>query len=192
MKWFTSDQHFGHVNVIKYCNRPFKDVDEMNQELVRRHNAVVAPDDEVFHLGDFSLSKAQVGLYLPQLNGKHTLVMGNHDHCHMACAKNVNRQSRMVGEYHRMGFQEIMASGQLNIDGQQVILNHLPYSGDNVGMPERYQQYRSPNNGLWLLHGHVHTAWKQRDRMINVGVDQWDFTPVSITEIIELIRKGPV
>ena len=54
--WFTSDTHFDHKNIIKYCNRPFKDIDEMNAELERRWNAVVAPGDRVFHLGDFAFT----------------------------------------------------------------------------------------------------------------------------------------
>ena len=53
--WFTSDTHFSHCNIIKYCNRPFKDVDEMNKILIQNWNNVVRPDDIVWHLGDFAL-----------------------------------------------------------------------------------------------------------------------------------------
>ena len=78
--FFTSDTHFFHTNIIKYCSRPFKDVDEMNAELISRWNAVVGKDDIVWHLGDFAFgNKNHVSEILPKLNGNINLVMGNHD-----------------------------------------------------------------------------------------------------------------
>lgn len=213
--WFTSDQHFDHANVIKYCNRPFtrhsdalaedillnraeetvqaefdaaraKDVQEMNAELIRRHNVCVKPGDRVYHLGDFSLSRAALP-YLKQLNGKHTLVMGNHDHCHPAHAKSNVKQMRMVQEYHAAGFDEIMLSGKMEIGGVTVLLNHMPYSGDTHESEDRYKKYRPIDTGGWLLHGHVHQHWMKRGKQINVGVDVWAFAPVSEEELIALI-----
>jgi len=58
--WFTADQHFGHKNIIGYSGRPFADVEEMTEELVRRHNACVAPEDTTYHVGDFSLDERKV------------------------------------------------------------------------------------------------------------------------------------
>lgn len=78
--WFTADQHFGHENIIKYCNRPFKSVEHMDMEMIRRWNERVAEEDTVYHLGDFAfrwVMKPQD--YLDQLNGQVTIIMGNHD-----------------------------------------------------------------------------------------------------------------
>lgn len=79
--FFTSDTHFNHANVIKYCGRPFASVEEMNREMIARWNAVVRPEDIVYHLGDFALGKAsEWPAFLRQLNGaKKILVIGNHD-----------------------------------------------------------------------------------------------------------------
>ena len=60
MVYFTGDEHYGHRNVIKYCNRPFQDVDEMDREIIKRHNEVVGDDDTVYHLGDFTINKKKI------------------------------------------------------------------------------------------------------------------------------------
>ena len=80
--FFTSDQHFGHANIIAYSGRPFRDVAHMTEELVARHNAVVTDADDVWHLGDFSLDERLVARVLSRLRGRHHLVAGNHDTCH--------------------------------------------------------------------------------------------------------------
>lgn len=79
--FFTSDTHFNHANVIKYCARPFASVDEMNRVMIERWNAVVKPEDTVYHLGDFALGKAsEWPVFLQQLNGiRKILIIGNHD-----------------------------------------------------------------------------------------------------------------
>jgi calcineurin-like phosphoesterase family protein len=75
--WITSDHHFNHKNIIRHADRPYLDVDQMNRDLIRRWNAVVAPDDVVYHLGDFAWSDPQP--FLDQLNGRVLAVLGNHD-----------------------------------------------------------------------------------------------------------------
>ena len=79
--FFTSDTHFNHANVIKYCGRPFASSDEMNREMIARWNATVGPEDTVYHLGDFALGRfAEAPTILRRLNGtRKILVLGNHD-----------------------------------------------------------------------------------------------------------------
>ena len=78
--FFTSDTHFGHANIINLCNRPFKDVNHMNDMLVENWNSVVTDDDTVFHLGDFALGGSAVwSNVLSRLKGKIYLILGNHD-----------------------------------------------------------------------------------------------------------------
>jgi len=79
--FFTADQHFGHSNILKYCNRPFKDVEEMNATLIQNWNSVVSDNDEVFVLGDFALCKPpEMAAIFKQLNGaRKILIRGNHD-----------------------------------------------------------------------------------------------------------------
>lgn len=81
MKFFiTSDTHFNHANIIKYCNRPFSSVEEMNEALIKNWNEVVSNDDTVLHLGDVALgNKEMAEAIIKRLNGKKILIMGNHD-----------------------------------------------------------------------------------------------------------------
>ena len=80
MSWFISDNHFNHKNIIKYCNRPFSSVEQMNRHMIQCWNNTVQKDDEVFHLGDFGLGRREdLVRIFEQLNGNITLIRGNHD-----------------------------------------------------------------------------------------------------------------
>lgn len=74
-----ADTHFGHGSIIKYCNRPFTDIDAMNEELIKRWNEVVRNQDTVFILGDFAFGKNAISQIAPRLNGTKILIKGNHD-----------------------------------------------------------------------------------------------------------------
>jgi len=76
--YITSDHHFFHGNIIKYCDRPFKDYEEMNDVMIKKWNEVVKEDDIVIHLGDFAF-RGKAYLIRPKLNGTIILVKGNHD-----------------------------------------------------------------------------------------------------------------
>ena len=81
MIFFTADEHYGHTNIIKYCDRPFASAEEMDAEIIKRHNEVVGENDIVYHLGDFTMKgtdKAEV--YIMRLNGKHVFINGSHDY----------------------------------------------------------------------------------------------------------------
>ena len=177
MNFFTSDTHFGHSKVIPYCNRPFKDADEMDAELIRRWNTVVSKDDTVYHLGDFAWRGSTfVSSILPQLNGHKILIMGNHD----------TKFKRH--KWERLGFETAIApyGASVYIKGKPVLMSHFPYK-DMQHDDRRFDDYQHENDGRLLLHGHVHCAWKKNGNMINVGVDQWSFAPVSEDEILKLL-----
>jgi calcineurin-like phosphoesterase family protein len=198
MRWFTSDEHYFHKNIITYSKRPFRDVPEMNEEMIRRHNAVVGPQDEVWHLGDFVM-KGDPGDILSQLNGRHHLVSGNHDKCH----PKHSRAARATREYLAAGFLSVQERTTLTLDGfGRVLLCHMPIRrmdlDDEAKRDVKYLEYRptpdevresAPKTDI-LLHGHVHEKWLRLKGMINVGVDQWDFFPVSEAELVTFIRSG--
>ena len=80
--FFTSDEHYGHTNIIKYCDRPFKNVDDMDTEIIKRHNEVVGDEDIVIHAGDFTMRKnaREAKNYMKRLNGMHIFIRGSHDY----------------------------------------------------------------------------------------------------------------
>jgi calcineurin-like phosphoesterase family protein len=192
-RFFTSDQHFGHVNIIQFCGRPARDIDEMNELIIDNWNNTVGVDDEVWVLGDFALGKIRETLPLVGLlNGTKHLIAGNHDRCWHGHKKGVNSAVR---QYLDAGFTSVEDRGAIvlrDATGFSVgaLLNHFPYTED-ARHADRYSEFRPVDNGSWLIHGHVHTEWLQHGRQINVGTDVWGLTPASEDQIVGLIKQGP-
>jgi hypothetical protein len=114
--FFTSDQHYGHAAVIRYASRPFADVAEMNEALVARFNDRVSPEDETFHLGDFSLDDRLVRDYLPRLNGRHHLIAGNHDACFPKHRKWRNAADRYHRHWSVLNFRDALRIVRARVD----------------------------------------------------------------------------
>jgi len=186
--WFTSDLHFGHENIIDYCNRPFPDVEAMNQGLVDRWNSVVGDWDNVWVLGDVVWgSVSSAAPWLEQLNGSKYLVPGNHDTVWAGHKKPAKH------EWGKFGWRVLDGTCLTSYKTSTLMLCHFPYHDPEHPdeFDVKYDRFKPRPHGLWLLHGHVHTAWKVKpeQRMINVGTDVWDWTPVNIDHLIE-ITKG--
>jgi calcineurin-like phosphoesterase family protein len=175
--WFTSDLHLGHARIIELCRRPFADLDEMNEAIIRRWNERVASGDRVFVLGDVALGQIAESLPLVgRLNGTKLLVPGNHDRCWSG-----NHRIRPIdrSRYEGVGFTILP---ELHRHGDWWLC-HFPTAGDSHD-EDRYVNHRPTiPEGEWLVHGHVHEKWKVNGRQINVGVDVWDFRPVHEDEV---------
>lgn len=188
MRWFTSDLHLGHENIIRYCHRPFSDVTAMNTELVNRWNERVDSDDEVWVLGDFAMGQITDGLaVVAHLHGRKVLVTGNHDRCWPAQPR---RPADWELRYRDAGFADVL-HGTVSVDlgGHHVLAGHFPYEGDSHD-EDRFTRFRPQDNGQWLLHGHVHTRWQVHSHQINVGVDVWDYRPVSADTLEAIIDEA--
>lgn len=190
--FFTSDQHFGHSNILKYCPRPFSDLEDMKIQIIERYNSVVKPEDTVFHLGDFSMHPREL-IVLSRLNGEKHLICGNHDHVHPMNCKSQEKKDRVMKVYLDSGFSSVQTEDALlvsNAPFEKIVLHHMPYVGDHTEAGERFSQWRPKDEGNWLLHGHVHQHWKVKvnRNQINVGVDVNNFYPVSLDSILEIIR----
>lgn len=159
-KFFVADEHYDHENIIKGCGRPYKNTQEMNKDEIERHNSVVTKEDEVYHLGDIWWGNTEnwrrFAKIFNQLNGKHHLILGNHDNLKPFA-------------YVEIGFLSVHTSLKMG----SVHLIHDP----SASCIDR--------NNLWLC-GHVHDLFVKQKNVINVGVDVWDFTPVSMNQILNL------
>lgn len=198
MRWFTSDQHFGHARIIELCDRPFASIDEMNAVMIERWNDRVRAGDTVYVVGDFAMG--QIADTLPiaaKLNGRKILIPGNHDRC-WAGEKRAPRRREWIGRYLAAGFDEVWDLARPMVlvlaDFTPVLVWHFPYDPDLRGRVE-LDTLRPADRGTWLLHGHVHTEWCVFKHQLNVGVDTSDvltggidFAPISEDEIIEAIR----
>jgi calcineurin-like phosphoesterase family protein len=158
--WLTSDTHFGHENIIKYCGRPFSTVEEMDKEIIRRWNNAVKKDDIVFHLGDFCLgNKEIVSKMVQQLNGRISLILGNHDRY-------------KSNQYIEMGFA--WASRFPIIYDGFYIMSHEPI-------------FLEVNSPFCQIHGHLHQNdyVSPGNQHVNVCVEKTNYTPV----LFENIKK---
>lgn len=179
--WFTSDHHFGHVNILEYEKeaRPFETIEAMNESLIERWNGVVKPNDTVYHLGDFCFGKKNMEI-AARLKGKKRLVLGNHD-------------TYPSSEYLRY-FDKLYGVVFYN----RCILSHNPVHPNGLG-------------SRWMLnlHGHLHSkkimlegkyaignknvcypAYLSEDMSyFNVSVEQNNLTPISWEVIQQRLKE---
>lgn len=199
MRYFTSDTHFGHKNIIKYSERPFSDFEEMDAKIVANWNSLVGSTDVVYHLGDVALGPSDRWDHiLKSLNGYKVLVVGNHDR--IFAGEKPRQREKWDEKYHEW-FDEVVDNyrGLWLDDGTIVDLSHFPYDGDSHD-GDRYKDYRLTDAGRVLIHGHTHAEYhkhgedarvsrsKRGTLQIHVGQDAWHYKPVSEDRIIELIE----
>lgn len=170
----------------------------MNEFIVSRWNSVVSNADTVYILGDLAMGKINESLsYVSQLNGTKILLPGNHDRCWFGGKKD---HADWDQKYLDAGISKIISNsvddgcGISNFDWHLdspngVIACHFPYVGDSHD-EDRYSAYRPEDKGKYLIHGHVHDKWRVNGRMINVGVDVWDFYPVRLDTIQSIIDRN--
>lgn len=153
--WVTSDTHFNHNNIIRYCNRPFADYNHMNEVLIERWNAVVKPQDKIYHLGDFYIGYS-VKTILSRLNGHKRLILGNHDN---GKDQDIQRHFEKISMW-RM-FPEF-----------KLILTHVP-------IHESSFRHKCELN----VHGHTHDKGSPEGPYKCVCVELTNYTPVNIEEL---------
>ncbi len=167
MKFFTSDTHFGHANVIKFDDRPFANIQEHDEELVRRWNEVVKPGDVVYHLGDVGWHKNlfDADMLLARLHGTKILIKGNHDE-KIICK---SKQWSAVHSYH-----------EISENGQRIVLFHY-----------RMVVWNRSHHGSWALHGHSHGNLPvlMNQKTFDVGTMLWGYRPISWDEVSEEMQK---
>lgn len=179
--FFTSDSHYGHSNILKFCDRPFKDVEEMDRMLIENWNKKVPHDGLVFHLGDFAWGGYEFWKKIrDQLNGEIILIKGNHD------------QKNMSSTAEQELFKYVSWQMLIEIEGRKIWLNHFPflcYAG----------VYREPKKLVYSLYGHVHSGPDKKGQDIprlihtypmqyDVGVDNNNYEPISWEELNNKIQ----
>ncbi|WP_019808835.1 metallophosphoesterase family protein [Saccharomonospora halophila] len=178
--WFTSDTHFDHRLVAG--NRGFAAPAEHDAALVDNWNDLVGPDDEVWHLGDLGMGDpARWVDTVRRLHGRIHLVTGNHDRCAPGVRRDAHRHQRAWLEF----LTSVQPFARRRLDGHTVLLSHYPYVGDHTAT-DRYRQWRLPDLGDRLLHGHVHSTDRLHGRQLHVGLDAWELRPVAAEEITAL------
>jgi len=176
--WFTSDTHYYHSNILKFTNRPFAIVEEMNQAFIDWNHANVQPNDDLYNLGDFSFGTLDQTLeVVKQLRGRLHLVLGNHDQ--------IIRKNRSIFSQY---FDSIQDMRELNVDKKKtIVLCHYPM-----------RSWNKSNYGSIQLHGHVHGSLEPYGRSVDVGIDSPYITnkkehrPFHLDEILEWAKTRPL
>lgn len=183
--FFTSDSHFYHRNIIKYCNRPWnhgfnengemivtdEDVEKMNDDMISNWNSVVGENDLVWHLGDFAFGKDKLEKtkqLIEKLNGKINIVLGNHD----------LHGNENIKHYYDIGFNKVY-DRKVIID-DYVILSHIPL------------MFLNENTPFFNIAGHVHdsTVYQTFTKsQAIVCVERHNYTPISYETIKENYEK---
>jgi calcineurin-like phosphoesterase family protein len=166
MLFFTSDTHFNDPRVLRIDRRPFAALTEHDDALIGFWNEAVGSDDEVWHLGDFARgNQKSVEVLLARLNGRKNLIVGNNDGYDTIAAA---------------GWASIQHYAELAVDGTLLILCHYPFRTWN-------QMARQSLD----LHGHSHGRLKPVTRQFDVGVDAWNFRPVSLSALLQKRSARP-
>ena len=168
MTYFTSDQHFGHFNIIRLSHRPFASVDEMDEAMIAKWNNKVKASDTIYVLGDLFFRSANVEPILKRLNGRKHLVLGNHDHSWTGKVR--------LGDY----FESVQTMKEIDLGCAPATLCHYPM----LSYPQARRGY--------MIYGHIHNNtgddyWPlimRRPRMLNAGVDVNGFEPVTFEELV--------
>jgi calcineurin-like phosphoesterase family protein len=167
--FFTSDTHWGHTNVIKFQGRPFKHTHDMDETMIRNWNEVVPWDGVVFHLGDVSLMAPGKSLsVLERLNGKIYLIKGNHE-------KSVLRKQST-----RDKFEWIRDKYELQVGKQLIVMCHYAH-----------RVWNKSHHGSFHLYGHSHGSMEEKPwgKSMDVGVDSWDYKPLSYYDVERVLSK---
>jgi calcineurin-like phosphoesterase family protein len=157
--FFTSDTHFGDPYVIVRSRRPFASVRDMNEAMTARWNEVVGSDDDVWHLGDFAgkMAEAAIARLFGALVGRKHLIIGNND---------------SEATLRLPGWASVQHYAEIDADRKRAVLCHYPF-----------RTWNGIYKGAWNLHGHSHGQLKKMTRQADVGVDVWDFRPVTMAQI---------
>jgi calcineurin-like phosphoesterase family protein len=165
--WFIADTHFGHKNIINYENRPFNNIEEMDEAIISNWNSVVDKEDIIYHLGDFAFShnKEELKILLERLNGRKVLIMGNHD-------LHINKYTDF---WREVGFEEVY---------------RYPIIYDDFFMLSHEPLYLNNNTPYRQIHGHIHSGIMTPNLYYNACVEHTNYYPVKFEDIKNYFIKN--
>jgi len=181
MIWFTADHHFGHKSIIKYCNRPFDNVNEMDNIMIENWNSVVNELDMVYYLGDIVFgNREKFDEIISRLYGNIKIIPGNHDW-------------KWLKDWDR--YFDYMQPKSLSGIGVDVIepLYDLHYNKNELIVLCHYPlaTWNKSHYNSYHLHGHSHGKFSYEGKIYDVGVDNNGFYPVNLNDILKIMKDKP-
>ena len=168
MIYYISDTHFGHEKIIKLCNRPYQNIQEMNEDIIKKWNNKVKPEDDVYFLGDFAYKISSINAIeiLKRLNGKKHFIKGNHD-----------KESFLSTIKEKGLIEEVNIYQEINDNDRRVILFHYPI-----------EDWNGQYHGSYHLFGHIHNSnnyYKTIENRFNVSIESINYEPKTLDELIK-------
>lgn len=166
--YFTGDWHLGHANIIKYLNRPFYSVGEMNDIIISNFYNTIKLNAVVYFIGDLSFDKAIIEDFFAKLpkNIHFHFISGNHD-----------KKTEYIVKYFVDSYSNMK---DIKINGNKITLCHYAM-----------RVWNCSHFNSWQLYGHSHGTLNPIGKQCDVGVDNWNFYPVSFEQIKEYMNKQP-
>lgn len=180
--YFASDAHFGHSNVIKFDNRPYDDIREMDEAIITNWNSVVKPNDIVFYAGDMCMrSPNYLKPIVDRLNGDIYVALGNHDR-----RRELEKLNRFKIIRDRLEINVLDNDGKEGRNYQHIVIDHYPLL-----------VWNKHHRGSWLLHGHCHQSLKGTSigdvyytrKVEDIGLNGWNYTPPSYDQIKSVMNS---
>ena len=177
MIYYIGDMHLGHKNVIKYDDRPFDSIEEMDETLIKNWNSVVTDEDDVYIIGDFIYRSSYAATYyLKQLKGRKHLIIGNHD------LKTL--EDEKVCEY----FESIERLGYVKDGDKDVVMCHYPIA--------EWNGKRRKKNKSYHVYSHIHNRkdetyefMRKQNYALNAGCMINNYTPAALEQLIQNNQK---
>lgn len=174
MIWFSSDSHFFHEKILTLCKRPFSSLEEMHINLINNWNSVVDDKDIIYYLGDFILeNSAEARKIFSKLKGTIYYIAGNHDKWLKGYDGGYPFRTATEG-----GYVKILPPLHVLQEKTPIILCHYPL-----------REWEGSYRGSWHLHGHCHGNVKSHGLSFDVGVDCWNFYPISLEQVEKKMNK---
>lgn len=182
--FITSDHHFGHENIIKFTDRPYSSVEQMDAELIENWNRYIKKDDTVFHLGDFTLGEMDsASKYFSQLNGKIFILAQPWHHDRRWLPKDL----RTIIPYTNCTVQFCPPMVMLEVSNMVLGSRPLPITLCHYPLAE----WDRKHYGAWHLHGHSHGKYKTDDFAVDVGVEHMNYYPIRLDNVShEMYGRG--
>ena len=179
-RWFSSDHHLSHGNIIKYQNRPFKNIYEMDEALLTYHNELVRPEDHVSFLGDVTIrrggriDKEWFKTEMRKYNGHKRLYLGNHDHF-------------PIQVYIDAGFEKVYGTWR---DESGILFSHIPVHPNSLGSANANVHGHIHGNPDYPPHQYTDTEGHTRCKpYVNISVEVTEYRPISFDELEARIQK---
>ena len=166
---FTSDEHYGHSNIIKFCNRPFSNVNEMDDILIKNHNKIANENTITVHIGDFSFHNVKIIIdIINQLEGKHLFISGCHDKILE------NQWNKIISECQQKLYTTRIPEPILNIKVDNISITCCHYA---------MRRWPASHYDTWHLFGHTHCRLESYGKCFDIGVDCNNYKPYTFQDV---------